>query len=145
MKVSTKGRYALRALTHLAKSYREDTNRPVSIKEISKKEKISNRYLENIFVKLRKKGIVESLKGEKGGFKLAKSPKKLTVYRILEAVENDMPPAKCVIDVKVCARSSECALRGMWVKLHKNVKDFLSQTTLNEVMEMHIGGKGKNG
>jgi Rrf2 family protein len=66
MNVSTKGRYALRALTHLAVSFAQSENNPVSIKEISGKEHISNRYLENIFVALRKAGIISSVKGEKG-------------------------------------------------------------------------------
>jgi Rrf2 family transcriptional regulator, cysteine metabolism repressor len=137
MKISTKGRYALRALTHLAVSFDKNSNKPVSIKEISQKEKISNRYLENIFVKLRKAGIVASVKGEKGGFKLLKGPLETNIYEIIKAVENDVSPSKCVLDVKSCERSGRCGIRRIWVKLDKHIIEFMSKTSLAEATEMH--------
>lgn len=137
MKISTKGRYALRALTHLAVSYDKNGNKPVSIKEISGKEKISNRYLENIFVKLRKAGIVTSVKGEKGGFKLVKGPLETNIYEIIKAVENDVSPSKCVVDVKTCGNSGKCGIRKIWVKLDRHVSEFMSKTSLAEATEMH--------
>ncbi len=137
MKVSTKGRYALRALTHLAVSYDKNGNKPVSIKEICRTEKISNRYLENIFVKLRKAGVVTSVKGEKGGFQLVKQPSKVNIYEIMKAVENDVAPSPCVVDIKYCERGVNCGIRKIWVKLDRHVSDFLSQTSLSDATEMH--------
>jgi Rrf2 family cysteine metabolism transcriptional repressor len=140
MKVSTKGRYALRALTHLAVSYDKNGNKPVSIKEICVKEKISNRYLENIFVKLRKAGIVTSVKGEKGGFLLVKAPAKVNIYEIMKAVENDVAPSPCAADIKYCERGGKCGIRKIWVRLDRHVSDFLSQTSLSDATELHNNG-----
>jgi Rrf2 family transcriptional regulator, cysteine metabolism repressor len=142
MKISTKGRYALRALTHLAISFDKNENKPVSIKEISQKEKISNRYLENIFVKLRKAGIVASVKGEKGGFKLLKGPRETNILEIITAVENDVAPSRCVVDLKSCGNTGKCGIRKIWVKLDRHINDFMSKTSLAEATEMHnFGGK----
>ena len=144
MKISTKGRYALRALAHLVEPYKKKDNKPVSIREISGIEKISNRYLENIFVKLRKGGIVKSIQGEKGGFTLAKNPKKITLLNVLDVVENEMAPSKCVSNMKFCDRTGFCGMRKLWVKLHKHICDFLNETDLTEIAEMHLkAGKGR--
>jgi Rrf2 family protein len=137
MKISTKGRYALRALTHLAVSFDKNGNKPVSIKEISQKEKISNRYLENIFVKLRKAGIVASVKGEKGGFMLLKGPLETNILEIITAVENDVSPSRCVVDLKSCERTGRCGIRKIWVKLDRHINEFMSKTSLAEATEMH--------
>ncbi|HDQ26254.1 MAG TPA: Rrf2 family transcriptional regulator [bacterium] len=140
MKVSTKGRYAIRALTHLSGAYSNDGAKPVSIREICKREKISARYLENIFVKLRKSGIVKSLKGERGGFFLAKSPGEITIYDILYSVETGVAPSKCAVDIKACARAGKCGIRKIWVNLDKKVVEYLSQTSLEEAARLHLNG-----
>lgn len=137
MNVSTKGRYALRALTHLAISYDKKNNAPVSIKTISLKEDISNRYLENIFVSMRKANLVKSLKGEKGGFMLAVSPDKITVFDILQAVEKGTAPTKCAADFDFCDNAPKCGIRKVWVKLDKLVSVYLKNTTLSEVTGTH--------
>ena len=144
MNVSTKGRYALRALTHLAISYDERNNTPVSIKEISVKEDISNRYLENIFVSMRKANIVKSLKGEKGGFMLAVAPDKITVFDILQAVEKGTAPTKCAADFDFCGNAPKCGIRKVWVKLDKLVSSYLKETTLSEVTGSHTAMNKKN-
>ena len=137
MNVSTKGRYALRALTHLAISYDKKNNAPVSIKNISLKEEISNRYLENIFVSMRKANLVKSLKGEKGGFMLAVSPEKITVFDILQAVEKGTAPTKCAADFDFCGNAPKCGIRKVRVKLDKLVSTYLKNTTLSEVTGTH--------
>lgn len=141
MKISTKGRYALRALTHLAYSYTKNKNNPVSIREIYNKEHISNRYLENIFVKLRKAGLISSLKGEKGGFYLTQEPLKIDLYKILVSVEKNFSPSVCVVNMKYCKRTSFCGIRKIWVKLDNKIKEFLQETTLKDVMNLHFSGK----
>ena len=138
MKVSTKGRYALRALSHLADSYYRENNRSLSIKEISERENISNRYLENIFIKLKKTGILGSTKGEKGGFKLARSPESVTIYDILSSVENEVAPSRCVVKANVCSRSGKCGIRKVWIRLDAHINDFLKSVTLKEIMESHL-------
>jgi Rrf2 family protein len=137
MNVSSKGRYALRALTHLAVSYVKKENSPVSIKEISGKEDISNRYLENIFVALRKAGIVSSVKGERGGFKLSCAPSGITVFDILKAVEKETAPTKCSADLKFCGNAEKCGIRDVWVRLDRLQAGFLKKTTLEEVTGTH--------
>ena len=141
MKISTKGRYALRALTHLAVSYDKNGNKPVSIKDISVKEGISNRYLENIFVKLRKAGIVASVKGEKGGFKLIKKPGDVNLYEIISAVENDVAPSRCVTDLKTCGNTAKCGIRKIWVKLDRHINEFMTKASLADATELHNNGK----
>jgi Rrf2 family protein len=141
MKISTKGRYALRALTHLAYSYEKNNNTPVSIKDINKKEQISMRYLENIFVRLRKAGLVKSLKGEKGGFFLSMSPSEINLYQILNAAETHFTPSSCVVSTKYCKRSFFCGIRKIWLKLDEKIKEFLQETTLKDVMEIHLVDK----
>ena len=143
MKVSTKGRYAMRALSHLARSYSDSGNSPVSIKEICKSEKFSNRYLENIFVKLRKAGIVKSLKGEKGGFMLAMKPSEVSIYDILTAVETDVAPSRCSVDITACERAKGCGIRGVWMGLNAKMKEYLSQTNLEQVKKLHFDSNGK--
>lgn len=139
MKISTKGRYAIRALTHLAKAFEED--KPITIKELSKKEKISNRYLENIFVKLRKAGIVKSYKGEKGGFFLTGAPDTITMYDILRAVENLMEPSECIIDKKFCNRFKKCGMRRIWIKFNEHIDKFLKNINLKEITLDYLGEK----
>jgi Rrf2 family protein len=139
MNVSSKGRYALRALTYLADSFLTSDNKPVSIKHISLKEKISNRYLENIFVNLRKAGLLKSLKGEKGGFMLTKNPSDISVYDVLKAVEKDVTPSKCTLNLKICVNSGKCGVRKVWVGLDKQISEYLKQTSLDEVAKMHAG------
>lgn len=143
MRVSTKGRYAIRALTHLAYAYLKNKNIPVSIKNINNKEKISKRYLENIFVKLRKAGLILSLKGEKGGFYLTREPSKINLYEILIATEPHFSPSTCVINSKYCKRTSFCGIRKVWIKFDAKIKEFLQEITLENVMDMHFPKKNK--
>jgi|DewCreStandDraft_4_1066084.scaffolds.fasta_scaffold03592_17 Rrf2 family protein len=143
MQISTKGRYAIRSLTHLAYSFIKNNNKPVTIKEISEKEGLSNRYMENIFVKLRKAGIITSLKGEKGGFYLTREPSKITLYEILKDAEKHFSPSACVTNKKYCDRVSFCGIRKIWQKLDDKIKEFLEETTLEDVMLLHFSGKNK--
>ncbi len=136
MKISTKGRYAIRALTHLAKAYNK--KEPLTIKELSKLENISNRYLENIFVKLRKARIVNSYKGEKGGFFLVKEPEKITMYEILKAVENLMEPAECVMDKNFCYRFKNCGMRTIWIKFNEHINKFLKNVNLKQIAKDYL-------
>jgi Rrf2 family protein len=133
----------MRALSHLARSYADSKNMPVSIKEICKSEKFSNRYLENIFVKLRKAGLVKSLKGEKGGFMLAKNPAEISVYDILTAVETDVAPSRCSVDVAACANAKNCGIRGVWMGLNVKMKEYLEETSLEQIKKLHFGSNGK--
>ncbi len=137
MKISTKGRYALRTLTHLAVAYKD--KKTVTIKELSKKENISNRYLENIFVKLRKAGIVESLKGEKGGFFLTKPPENITMYEILKSVENIIEPSECITDKKFCNRFKYCGMRKIWIRLSQHINQFFKNVNLKEITFDYLG------
>ena len=137
MNISTKGRYAMRALAHVAASYAEG-NKPVSIKTISEKENISSRYLENIFVTLRRAGILKSVKGEKGGFMLAKAPEQISLYDVIKAVEKRISATPCTEDPKNCERGSKCRMKKLWAGLNKAVIDYLKGTSLKKASELHF-------
>ncbi len=144
MNISTKGDYALRGLAFMALAQKRDKKKAVTIKEICAKEGISHRYLENIFVNLRKAGLVKSSMGEYGGFKLVKSPGKIKVLDILTAVETKKTPSRCVTDIKMCKNSSHCSIRKIWMNLHENNNRYLSKVTLTNIMKVGpLKGKAK--
>jgi len=130
LNISTKGDYALRGLAFMAEAQKKDEKKAVTIKEICSKEDISHRYLENIFVNLRKAGIVRSSKGGYGGFKLAKNPAKIRVLDILTAVEIKKTPSRCLADAKVCRKAGNCSIRNIWMNMHESNNRYLSRVTL---------------
>ena len=93
MKVSTKGRYALRLMLDLAVY---NTGRPISLKDVAKRQQISEKYLEQIISLLNKAGFVRSIRGPQGGYMLTKAPGEYTVGRILRLTEGDLAPVSCV-------------------------------------------------
>lgn len=110
MKLSTRGRYACRAAIVLARNY----GRSVSIDKVSTDQKISKRYLEHIFTRLRRAGLVAGTRGSRGGYTLTRRPEKVTVSDIILAVEGPVGPVRCVDDPDSCERSSSCATHLLW-------------------------------
>jgi Rrf2 family protein len=133
MKISTKGRYGLRALVDLAMSASQE---PVPLRQIADRQHISEGYLEQVFSQLRKAGIVQSLKGPQGGYLLAGSPEMLTVGRVLTLLEGDLS----VVEVhKEDAESSvEVCLRSLvWEKIDESVRDVVEGITLQDLVAAH--------
>ena len=132
MKLTTKTRYALRALIDLGSN---SDGSPVQIKDISKRQGISESYLENIFTRLREYNILGANKGKKGGFFIKKAPSKITILDIVNAIDEDYTLVKCVKDPQSCPRSKTCISRLAWVKMSNELEKILSGISLKNLME----------
>ncbi len=130
MKVSTKGRYGLRAMIELAANY---TAGPVFIGTISGKQDISLKYLHAILTSLKKAGLVRSLRGRSGGYVLARSPARITLQEIFHALEGPLALVDCVTNRGSCRRAENCTTREVWRDLSRTIDDILGQTTLEEL------------
>ena len=133
MKITTKGRYGVRAVLYLASMY---YNRPVSIKTIADEEGVSKEFLEQIFFKLKKKGIISSLRGPGGGFLLNKDIAELTVLDILQALGESTDIAPCV-EKEGCERSVRCIASKIWIDLSQLINDQLGSLTIKKVLDEH--------
>ena len=138
MKMSTKGRYGSRAMVDLALHYNEG---PISLKAISERQNISVRYLENIMTSLVAKGIINSTRGKKGGFTLARPPKEVLLGEIIAAVEGSISPVKCADDPKTCRRSDFCETRYVWVEMKDAMNAILDSTTLQDMVDNYLNNQ----
>lgn len=132
MKLSTKGRYGLKAMFELAINYSKD---PISIKYISDKQNISERYLEQIFSKLKKAGLVKSIRGAQGGYFLAKEPKEISVGEILNVLEGPITITDCLKEETSCSNSSKCATRLVWKKMKDAIDEVVNTTFLQDMVD----------
>ena len=130
MQLSTKVRYAARAMIDLAINY---TGEPVQLNEIACSQNISVKYLEQIMGPLRAKGIVRTQKGSKGGYHLAADPEVITLYDIVESIEGSMAPVSCVDDTSSCDRHDTCVTRQVWARLKDVVSEELKSKTLADL------------
>lgn len=133
MKISTKGRYALRLMLDIAQN---DTGEPVRIKDIAARQDISDKYLEQIISILNKAGYVRSIRGPQGGYLLTKPPKDYTVGMILRLTEGSLAPVSCLEgEENHCTRKNECITLILWKKLDDAVKSVVDHVTLADLME----------
>lgn len=130
MKLSTKGRYATRILLCIS---RLQGDQPVPKKRISEQEGISTDYIEQIIVPLKNAGLVNSVRGLRGGFRLAKSPDKITVYDILSASEGDINLVGCLAEG--CSRSDSCVVQRVWQGASDVLREYFSKITLKELQD----------
>lgn len=135
MKLSTKGRYGLRAMVDLAIHSKDG---PVSIHSIAVRQNISDRYLEQLMGKLKKAGYVTSVRGVQGGYQPAKEPGQISVGEILRALEGDLNPVDCgaLNQEKSCANAQNCTTKYVWKKINDSVQNTVDQIYLNELMEI---------
>lgn len=132
MKISTKGRYALRTMLELAKN---QGNKPLPVKEISARQDISDKYLEQIIAVLNKAGYVKSVRGPQGGYILLKDPKDCTVGMILRLTEGSLAPVECLeYEKNTCPRKNTCATVKVWEKIDSAVKDVVDNITLEDLL-----------
>ena len=132
MKISTKGRYALRLMIDLAE---HDATGYVPLRDISKRQEISAKYLEQIVVQLSRAGFVRSTRGAQGGYQLAKAPSDYTVGDILRITEGSLAPVACLDhDPIECARSGECVTLDFWRGLFDVVNQYVDATTLEDLV-----------
>ncbi|MFV0466397.1 MAG: RrF2 family transcriptional regulator [Lachnospiraceae bacterium] len=132
MKISTKGRYALRLMLDIAMN---DAVEPVRLKDTAERQSISVKYLEQIISQLVKSGYVRSIRGPQGGYKLARDPQEYTVGMILRRVEGNMAPVSCLEDEKnECDRQSECVTVRIWQELDDAIRGVLDKYTLADLV-----------
>ena len=133
MKISTRGRYAIRLMLDLAVYY---NGGPVSLKDIAKRQNVSDKYLEQIISALHKAGLVKSIRGSHGGYCLSFPPCKYTAGQILRVVEGNMSPMDCVGEQGVdCINKSTCVSFILWEKLDKAMNEVLEGITLADMAE----------
>lgn len=131
MKISTKGRYALRMLIDLAQNSGGEF---VSLKDIAKRQEISKKYLEQIVPLLNKSELLRTNRGYQGGYALAKAPEEYTVGEILRLTEGSLAPVTCLqYPENNCPRKAECATLPIWEGLYKTITDYLDGITLAEL------------
>lgn len=131
MKLSTKGRYGVRAMVDLASNY---GGAPVSIKTISKRENLSEYYLEQLFSPLRRANMIRSIRGAQGGYVLCKPPKDITVGDIMTILEGPVEIADCIDGVE-CDSADCCATKAVWGKIKKSIDDVMNSITLQDILD----------
>jgi len=132
MRFSTKTRYGLRALIDLGIYYE---GKPVFVKDIAKRQNLSERYLEHIMLTLKKAGILRSIKGGKGGYAFLKDPSEIRVREIVEILEGTISPVECVEKKEICGRSENCVARELWSRIKEEILKFFDGITLKELIE----------
>ncbi len=133
MKISTKGRYALRLMVDLAMN---DADEYVTIKSISGRQEISGKYLEQIITQLCRAGYVLSARGASGGYKLAYAPEKYTVGMILRLMEGNLAPVPCLeTETNSCRRAPQCVTVEVWQKISDAVNDVVDHITLADLVK----------
>lgn len=132
MKISTKGRYALRLMLDIALN---DAKTPVRIKDIAERQQISDKYLEQIVSSLNKAGFVKSLRGPQGGYRLTKKPEEYTVGMILHLIEGSLAPVACLDDdINNCTRADRCPTLILWEKLYDAISEVVDNITLADLI-----------
>lgn len=139
MKISTKGRYALRMLIDLALHQSDGF---VALKDIAERQDISKKYLEQIVPLLNKSNLLKTNRGYQGGYMLSKPPEQYTVGEILRITEGNLCPVACLqYEVNDCPRANECLTLGVWQGLYKAITDYLDSVTLQDIIDT-APGKG---
>lgn len=133
MKISTKGRYALRVMLDLAVN---NTGEYIPLKEVSERQGITLKYLEQIIILLKKSGYLRSSRGNGGGYQLSKDPKEYTLGDILRTTEGSLAPIACLEDeVNQCPRKSVCPTLSFWEGLDKVISDYVDSVTLQDLVD----------
>lgn len=135
MKISTKGRYALRFMIDLVQHGGDSYT---SLKDVIARQDISPKYLEQIATALGKAGLIQSVRGPQGGYRLSRAPEEYTIGDILRPIEGDFACVSCLENTpNLCPRYENCTVVHFWEGLHKVILDYLNSTTLKELAERH--------
>lgn len=140
MKISTKGRYALRMMLDLA-THQGDGY--VALKDIAQRQEISKKYLEQIVPMLSKSDILRTTRGYQGGYRLARRPEDYTARDILRLTEGSLAPVACLdCEVNTCPRSANCPTLPLWQGLDRVIEDYLAGVTLQDLIDRQRGHSG---
>lgn len=142
MKVSTKGRYGLRAIVDLAINVDEGQ---VSLKSVAQRQGLSENYLEQLFSSLKKSGLVKSIRGAQGGYLLSKPADKITVGDVLRSLEGTLSPVECIdLDMPSCCDKSDlCVTAPVWAKLRDKINEVVDSITIADLV-LDFKNKTKN-
>ena len=132
MKISTKGRYALRVMIDLALNR---NGKYITLKDIAERQEISNKYLEQIISLLNKAGYLETARGNTGGYKLAKEPKEYKIGDILRATEGGLAPIYCLTEEGECNKQKSCKTYSFWKGLDDVINEYIDSKTLEDLIK----------
>ncbi len=143
MKLSTRTRYGLRAVVELAlRGSGSPGAAPVPLSVVAKRQGISESYLRQILLKLKRAGLVDAVRGRSGGYLLAREPAKISALDVAKALGEDLGPVQCVTRPSACRRRRECPTYPLWCRLGDIFKEALSATTVAELAD-RCPGRGK--
>ena len=132
MKISTRGRYALRTMVDLSRH----GDGFIPLKDVAARQDISLKYLEQIVTQMSKAGLLNSVRGPQGGYRLTRTPEEYSVAEILQAIEGSLAPVDCLeSDTNPCERCDTCATLDLWQGLYKTVTDYLAGITLRDLVD----------
>lgn len=137
MLISTKGRYALRMMIDIAQNCKDGY---VALREISARQDISVKYLEQVAALMSRAGLLQSLRGNSGGYRLTKAPEAYTAGEILRAAEGTLAPIACLqTQANVCARSENCTTLPFWEGFYQTIENYVNGITLRDLMRQSMG------
>lgn len=133
MKLSTRGRYGLKAMFDLAI---HDGEGPIPLKNIAERQRVSDHYLEQLIAELRKSGLVKSVRGAQGGYMLAHKPSAITVGDIIRVLEGPLGPSDCVLENEpvLCNNADHCVTKTVWEKIQISISDVIDSITLQDML-----------
>ena len=143
MKLSTRGRYGLRAMIDMAMNEQDS---PIAAHTIAEREGLSERYLEQLMVPLKRAGLVKSVRGAQGGYIMARNPQDITAGDIIRVLEGPIAPVECVSESnpEACSRADFCVTRSLWTKVRDSIAEVLDSYTLadlaRQAQQMPRGG-----
>ena len=142
MKITSKGRYGLRAMVDLAVNSETE---PVSIHSIGERQDISDGYLEQLIAKLKRAGLVESIRGAAGGYRLARSAEEISVGDLLRALEGNLTPIECpALEAESeCVKESSCVTKVVWKRIDDALKDAVDNISLQELKQLELANEGR--
>jgi Rrf2 family transcriptional regulator, cysteine metabolism repressor len=131
MWVSTRAQYGMRALVEIALGGDE----PVSLKTVAERQNISQHYLEQIVAELRRHGLVDSVRGAHGGYRLARPMNEIAALEVVELMEGSVAPVSCIEDAASCSYTGHCSTEGLWRRVDEAVREVLSATSLADLVK----------
>ncbi len=136
MKISTRGRYSLRLMIDLAQHYNEGY---IALKDISARQDISKKYLEQIIPFLTRNNLIITNRGHMGGSQLAKDPSEISAYEIILSAEGSITPVSCIENpASLCPHAAECLTLPLYTKLNDVIKEYLSSITLQDILDRKV-------
>lgn len=138
MKLSTRTRYAVRAMIELAQT---EPSKTLQLKVIAERQEISVKYLEQLMAVLRSAGLIRSVRGSKGGYILSRAASQIRLSDILHCLEGPVTTVECVEDSQSCVRAAECAARQVWIKVQRAIDEVMQSITLQDVVDMARNAK----